>query len=389
VTDYGPPSGNKELRTYAEILAQSFAGKVEDMLDWLTQLPERELRVWREKGRVVAGLTAYRIGQCFGGRSVPMAGVAGVVVTPHARKGGSGSGAMLALLRELHAEGTALSTLYPATQPVYRKLGYEIAGAHINYALPIGSINVREHGAEIRPAEQADEPAMAALYNERALATNGNLDRNAFFWLRKWGKGENTAYRYMIEENGKPTGYVIYRAQRVSFPKQDLVVADFSVKTPQAARRLLSYFAEHRSVGERVTLFGAPIEPLFFHLAEQKHKIENRWDWMTRIVSLKPALEKRGYAKHVKASLELEVRDDVLSENNGRWKFEVEGGAAKVEKGGKGKVKVDIRGLASMYTSALSAQDAEQVGYLEASEADKATLNALFGGPTPWTPDFF
>ena len=387
--DYGPPSGNKELRAYAEILAQSFAGKVEDMLDWLTQLPERELRVWRENGRVIAGLTAYRIGQFFGGQSVPIAGIAGVVVTPHARKGGAGSGAMLAALHELHAEGTALSTLYPATQPVYRKLGYEVAGAHINYALPIGTITTREHGAEIRPAEIEDESAMAALYRERAQATNGNLDRSAFFWLRKWGKGENAAYRYMIEENGKATGYVIYRAQRVSFPKQDLVVADFMVKSQAAARRLLSFFAEHRSVGERVTLFGAPIEPLLFHLAEQKHRIEARWDWMTRIVSLKPALEKRGYAKHVKASLELEVRDDVLKENNGRWKLEVEGGAAKVEKGGKGKVKVDIRGLAAMNTSALSAQDAEQIGYLEASDADIATLNAIFGGPTPWTPDFF
>ncbi len=387
--DYSPPSGNKELRAYAEVLAQSFAGKVEDMLEWLAQLPERELRVWRENGRVIGGLTAYRIGQFFGGHSVPMAGIAGVVVTPHARKSGAGTGAMRALLDELHAEGTALSTLYPATQPVYRKLGYEIAGAHINYALPIGSINVREHGAEIRPADIEDEPAMAALYNERALAANGNLDRSTFFWLRKWGKGENAAFRYMIEESGKPTGYVIYRAQRVVFPKQDLVVADFTVKTPAAARRLLSFFAEHRSVGERVTLFGAPIEPLFFHLAEQKHKIEARWDWMTRIVCLKPALERRGYAKHVRATLELEVRDDVLKENHGRWKFEVEGGAAKVEKGGKGKVKVDIRGLAAMYTGALSAQDAEQIGYLDASEADKAPLSAIFGGPSPWTPDFF
>ena len=389
MNEYGPPSGNKELRAYAEILAQSFAGKLEDMLDWLSQLPEREVRVWREKGQVVAGLVGYRIGQFFGGQSVPMAGVAGVVVAPHARKSGAGSGAMLALLHELQAEGTALSTLYPATQPIYRKLGYEIAGAHINYALPIGSINVREHSAEIRPAETEDEPAMAALYGERALATNGNLDRSAFFWKRKWGKGENAAFRYMIEESGKPTGYVIYRAQRVVFPKQDLVVADFTVKTPAAARRLLSFFAEHRSVGERVTLFGAPIEPLFFHLAEQKHKIEARWDWMTRIVSLKPALEKRGYAKHVKATLELEVRDDVLKENHGRWKFEVDDGAAKVEKGGKGKVKVDIRGLAAMYTGALSAQDAEQIGYLEAGKADQATLNAVFAGQTPWTPDFF
>lgn len=389
MSEYGPPSGNKELREYAEILAQSFAGKAEDMLHWISQLPERELRLWREKGRVIAGLTAYRIAQYFGGKSVPMAGIAGVVVTPHERKSGAGTGSMRRLLDELYAEGIAISTLYPATQPIYRKLGYEVAGSHLNYSIPVNTITLRDHEAEIRPATEADEPVMAQIAAQRAKNTNGNLDRSPYFWRRKFGPPTDPTLRYMIEVNGKPRGYLIYRAKILLFPKQELQVADFACLDASSGRRLLSYFADHRSVAERVLLYGAPIEPLFLHLAEQKHKIENRWDWMTRIVCLKPALEKRGYAAHVKASLELEVRDEVLKENHGRWKFEVEGGAAKVEKGGKGKVKVDIRGLAAMYTSALSAQDAEQIGYLEASEADKTTLNAIFAGPAPWTPDFF
>lgn len=114
--EFGPPSGNKEVRDYAAILAHSFAGKPDDMLQWLAQLDEREVRVWRDGRHVTAGIVAYRIGQYFGGRAVPMAGVAGVVVTPHARASGAGSKAMTALLRELHAQGVALSTLYPATQ---------------------------------------------------------------------------------------------------------------------------------------------------------------------------------------------------------------------------------------------------------------------------------
>lgn len=386
---YGPLAGNKELRAYAEILAQSFAGKIEDMIEWLSQLPPREARVWRDGGAVTAGLVAYRIGQFFGGQSVPMAGVAGVVVASHARNSGAATGAMRALLHELHVEGVALSTLYPATQPVYRRLGYEVAGAHINYALPIAAIDTREHSAQIRPATEADEGAMAALYEARARATNGNLDRSGFFWRRKWGKGENAAYRYMIEEEGKPTGFVIYRAQRVVFPKQDLVVADFVVATPKAARRLLSFFAEHRSVGERVTLFGAPHEPLLMNLAEQKYRVEARWDWMTRIVHLKAALEARGYGAHARATVELEVRDEVLPENAGRWKLEVEGGKAALMRGGKGSVKADIRALAALYTGALRCDDLAQLDLLEAAPKDAAALNAIFAGPTPWTPDFF
>lgn len=386
---YGPPSGNKELRAYADILAQSFAGKVEDMLDWLSQLGPSETRVWRSASEVTAGVVAYRLGQFFGGQSVPMAGVAGVVVAPHARASGAASGAMGALLHELHAEGVALSTLYPATQPVYRRLGYEVCGAHINYSLPVAAIDTREHGATIRPATEADEPAMAALYNARARATNGNLDRNAFFWRRKWGKGETAAYRYMIEEDGKATGYVIYRTQRVVFPKQDLVVADFAVSTPKAARRLLSFFAEHRSVGERVMLLGAPQEPLLLHLAEQKHKVETRWDWMTRIVHLKAAIEARGYGAHLHAAVELDVRDELLPENAGRWKFEIEAGKAALTRGGKGSVKADIRALAALYAGALSCEDLAQLGLLEATRNDAATLNAAFAGPAPWTPDFF
>jgi len=387
--DYGPPSGSKEVREYAEVVAQSFAGKPEDSLQWLAQLGDENMRLWREGGRVIAGLVCYRIGQFFGGKSVPMAGIAGVVVTPHARKSGAGSKVMQLMLEELHEQGMAISTLYPATQPMYRRLGYELAGVRMGYRLPVSGIDLRSHDAEIRPATEADEPVFQGLARERAMLSNGHLDRDEQFWKRTFGQREDAAFRYIIEKDGKPGGYLVYRTKRTNFPQHDFLVADFAALNVHAARRLLSFFADHRSVGDGVQLFGAPVEPLFFQLAEQEWSVDSRWDWMTRIVNLKAALDKRGYAPGVKCELQFDVRDDLLKGNAGKWILSIQGGEARVEKGGKGRIKLDIRGLAALYTSAITPSDAAQIGYLEAAEADLAALAAAFVGPAPWLPDFF
>lgn len=386
--EFGPPSGNKEVRDYAAILAHSFAGKPDDMLQWLAQLSEREVRVWREGRHVTAGVVAYRIGQYFGGRPVPMAGVAGVVVTPHARATGAGSKAMTALLRELHAEGVALSTLYPATQPIYRRLGYELAGVRTGYRVPVGACELKRQPGTLRPAPE-EEQLFDSLARERAKQANGHLERNGFFWRRLWGKGDDTAFRYIIEVEGKPAGFLIYRTKRTEFPLQDLLVADWWAANDKAARRLLAFFGEHRSVGANVQIFGAPMEPLLFCLPEQKWKVDTRWEWMTRIVHLPAALQARGYPVTAELEIELDITDDVLADNQGRWRLTLEKGKGRVSRGGSGRVKLDIRGLAALYSSALGPSDLARLGYLEARVADQAALAQAFAGPAPWLPDFF
>jgi len=68
------------------------------------------------------------MGQWWGSQRVPMTGIAGVGVTPEYR----GTGVAIALVqdtvKELHRQGVPLSVLYPATQHLYRKAGYEQAG---------------------------------------------------------------------------------------------------------------------------------------------------------------------------------------------------------------------------------------------------------------------
>src|SRR6516165_11121418 len=80
-------------------------------------------------GRPAASAALQDMRQWWRGRPVPMAGVSSVTVAPEHRGLGIGRLLMTALLDEIAARGYPLSALYPATMPLYRSLGWELAGA--------------------------------------------------------------------------------------------------------------------------------------------------------------------------------------------------------------------------------------------------------------------
>ena len=78
--------------------------------------------------------------QWWRGRPVPMAGVSSVKVAPEYRGRGIGRRLMTALLDEIAARGYPLSALFPATAPLYRSLGWELAGARDTAVIPARSL---------------------------------------------------------------------------------------------------------------------------------------------------------------------------------------------------------------------------------------------------------
>ena len=69
-----------------------------------------------------------------------MAGVSSVQVAPEDRVRGMGRLLMTALLDEVAARGYPLSALYPATMPLYRSLGWELAGGRYTAVIPARSL---------------------------------------------------------------------------------------------------------------------------------------------------------------------------------------------------------------------------------------------------------
>ena len=82
--------------------------------------------------------------------------------------------------------------------------------------------------------------------------------------------------------------------------------------------------------------FGGPSDPLIYLADENRANIIDQSRWMLRIVDLPAALSRRGYCGSIDGELHLEIEDDVLPENAGRWLLRLAGGTATAERGGEG-----------------------------------------------------
>ena len=93
------------------------------------------------------------------GRAIPCAGIASVKVAPEYRGGGIGRRLMTALLDAVAERGYPLSALYPATMPIYRSLGWELAGGMYVATVPARSLRtLMAPDAARRPPRTAPVP---------------------------------------------------------------------------------------------------------------------------------------------------------------------------------------------------------------------------------------
>ncbi len=122
---FGPIAAGDRPRWIAGVQASVDAGQIFGVFDG---------------SRLVASARYFAMRQWWLGRSIPMAGVAGVKVAPEERGRGVGRALMLEMLAGLEDRGFLLSTLYPATARLYRALGWEIAGGKYETVLPTADL---------------------------------------------------------------------------------------------------------------------------------------------------------------------------------------------------------------------------------------------------------
>lgn len=393
----------QDLAALGEILSHVFRFPAERADDYFDRVGHSNIRVARVRsGEVAGGLCILPMGQWFGGRSVSMAGIAAVGVAPQHRAAGVASALMRETVRSLHQSGFAISTLYPATQPVYRRVGYEHAGMRWKILMSPSMIDVRDRELSLRPSRDSDETAIHDLWRLAARSANGLLDRSDFIWARtlEGGRtlsGQSSARRYVVESDGGAIeGYVSVVQADAKTRAYDLSLTDFLARTPAAARRILTLIADHRSMSDVVSWSGAPSDPALGLLAEQRFEITQTDVWMTRIVDVERALTERGYAPAVDATIELDMHgDDVLPEhNNGRFIVTVKDGRAIVKRGesdrrGATGMRIHINGFASLFTGHLSADSLRSAGRAECDDSIATLATSIFAGPAPWMSDRF
>ncbi len=388
-TDPARACGDDDRPQMARLLSLCFALPDDQTQLWLSRMDPSDVRLSRVDGRLAAMLLQIPMGQWYGGRRIPMVGIAAVGTFPEYRDRGLVASLLADSLREMRQRGVPLSTLYPATRHVYRRLGYELAGARFRTTLSLRELPRFESDLAIEPIAEDRRAAVEATYAFFAAAHNGMLDRNAHMWLRVREPRGQKAEGYLFSRDGRVEGYMYYLQTRGNPHPFSMQVSDWVATTPDALRASLRFLHRCRSLVSDVTWFSAPVTPLHAVLSEQCYTMAEDVGWMLRVVDVEQALVQRGYNAAVSASLHLDVRDDVLPENAGRWQVEIGEGNVAVKRGGRGEIRLDIRALAAIYSGHLTPFDLAMTGQVEGPPESLAAMQAAFAGQPPWMLEQF
>jgi len=402
--DVSTPTTKTEMDALGAILSDTFHFDIAQVEPFVETVGLENFRIVRpsagsqqELGKVLGGLTIIYMGQWIQGKSIPMAGIVAVGIAPEHRGYGAATALMAETIRDLHTQGIPISTLFPATQPLYRRVGYEQAGSFYRMKLPIKGIGITDrefHIRRIEPDSDNDTNVVSEIYQKRAIYTNGLADRNNYLWsrVRKYRGKEAAGFIVSNPKTRLDEGYLYYIKQDSDNFAYDFLLTDFVALSAGAARRLLTFLSDHQSMAGSAMWHGSPNDPVLLHLREQTYKdISVLHDhWMMRIIDVANALEARPYQSACDGEYHFEVYGDTVlpDVNNKRYILHIDDQIGRVDAdAGNGMYRIHINGLASLYTGHLTPQDLVVAGLLEADPVCLDSLAAAFMSRAPWVAD--
>ncbi len=307
--------------------------------------------------RLLAVAGFHDLRQWWHGRPLRMAGVGGVRVAPEARGRGVGTALMTELLRVIADRGYPLSVLFPATAPVYRSLGWELAGGFYEATVPTRSL------AALPPAEVPAGPlpalrragpgdadqvlaVIAAVHESARHCGPATSDAAA---ARHWWLDNEDVFCYLA-----PDGFLAY-GWHGSY--HEILVRRVVAGSAETTRAFWSVVGSHASMADRVKAVVLPDDPLGWLTREPDVEVE-REPWMLRIVDAAAAIAGRGFPATAELAVALQIDDARRPGNAGLWTLEVSGGKGSLHPAGTqlsapisppGPVRLGARGFAALY----------------------------------------
>lgn len=393
----GTPRQRDDLDAFSDILTESLNFPPRAQADALSRYEQADIRLVRRGERVAGGLVYIPTGQFFGGQRVPVIGIHAVAVSPEDRGSGVGRALLSAAVAELAAPGgPPIACLYPATQPLYRSVGFEQAGTFTQYRIPIAALPIGSHELPVEklPADTGVvAETLGPVYTRFARRQNGFVDRTAWFWRRQVDplSGEPRSI-YAVRERGAITGYANLRRrwQTDMQMSQTVLCRELVAETPAALARLVTLMADDRSLAPSVIVTGPPAAVDHMLLIEQSATAEYQLRFMLRLLDVAAALEARGYPPGLSLSVAFEIEDELVAGNRGHVSLAVADGRGRVTRAaGPRPIAIGVRALAALYSGYLPAEELARAGLAVGSEDALAAATALFAGPAPWLAEIF
>ena len=341
-------------------------------------------------GRLLGKCRLRSYEQWWGGRRVPMGGVAGVAVHQDARGTGAASRLVRAMLPMMQERGHAVSVLYPTAVGLYRPLGWEIVGSLDETTLATADLRAAGDpvGVRVRTAGPADAAAVHELYSWYGETCGGLLTRTGpEFPAGPSGLLGHDVVALAEAEDGALLGYASYDRGRGYGPQARLRVWELVTRSGEAGSALVRSLGSWDSVAPTVEWRG-PTDELSLLLSRPVPGSHAVQPWMLRIVDAAAAIAQRGFAPAASVDASFALVDPDLVGHDGAWRLVVRDGVGTLERDTRaGDLPLlHVRGLALLYAGAADTGLLLRAGLLD---RPMPTLDAAFAGPRPRLLDYF
>lgn len=388
-----------ELHDFWRPLAEAFGESVSpEEIEAERPLLDLERFIGAFDGDIRVGTAgAYTFRMTVPGGEIGAAGITGVGVRPDYRRRGILRQMMDWLFDDARRRGEPVAILTASEAAIYQRFGFGPASATSSFTLERAFAKFREEvdlgpDAVIRMVDTDEATGLfSAIYDRVRPGLPGAVDRIEPKW-RLWlvadaewmRRGDGIKYQAVIEVDGEPRGYAIYRIDHswgATGPASTMNVLEVTGIDPAAEQSLWQWLLSMDLVRTVAGRRGPVPHPLQGWLLEPRRLALTIIDglWM-RILDLPAALTARGYVGS--GSLVLDVSDDMFDSNAGRWRLSVSDGRAEVARTKNAPdLELDIATLAAAYLGGFRFVDLGVAGRVRGQPGVLQTADALFTPP--------
>ena len=360
---------------------------------------DRTLAAW-DAGRPVGVTASYPFMLTIPGGQASAAGVTWVGVLPSHRRRGVLRELMRRQLDDVHERGEPLAILWASESLIYGRFGYGMAAPATELDAERSAFALRDDPGQRGSVRlvSADEAAelFPPVYERVRGDRPGMLSRTDDWWKHgrladpeHWREGSGPKFYALLELDGEAAGYALYRIASKwegGTPKSEVRIVEALATAPEATVELWRFLFGIDLVVKVKSGAADPAWSLFLMAADPRrlHLSVSDGLWL-RVVDLEAALRARAFAAG--EPVVLEVADDMLPRNAGRWRIGSEPARSEAE----ADVALHVSDLASAYLGAFSFERLAAAGRArELRPGGLARATALFATPLPpYCPEGF
>ena len=379
-------------------------------------------------GAIVGTAAAYSFQLTVPGGIASAGGVTFVAVLPNHRRRGILSAMMRHQLADIAARGEAVAALFASESVIYGRYGYGCASTELMLTIRRGEGALSQAAAAVAGMSpgtgtgrsagrgrgavrlQAGPPAelrteLAKVYDAMVPHRPGMMARDERWWQNTLAdpefhrRGMSPQKCLLAADESGPRGYALYRTKpdwaEDGLPFGRLSVGELFAADAAATAALWTDLLTRDLIGEVVARQRPVDDPLLDMLADRRRARPQLSDglWI-RLTDVPAALRQRRYSSA--ADVVIEVTDELLPANAGRWRLQcpgpADGGTASCERTRvAADVVLPVAALGAGYLGGTRLGALAAAGLVtERKQGALARLSAaMYSDPAPWCPSTF